>query len=619
MSNISGMRDDLEDFSLNMDIPESSFDFMNDPELQRELQLLGSHNDASVVSPKINKSNMNNSLLDLSDEFDEDVKKEYEKLSASLMNPGNYTTSHQSSQYKSPQLTSTSVAENLIDFEDVIPDVVIDEDAIIRNCTNYTIARQTATRHQKEGNTTLALKWFRRMKELTPTQSSSSMSKSQTATSNSMGGATSAHKAKSPISSPQSGVAEAFAILEEALVSAEQQNLNEAKRLKDLNPKEAVVKMKNYKYYNQELSVLRARRNVPGCWPATFRWETRSTEIKVEHLDVGEDQVKVIVEGLYGLDPVLNGKSLSIEYYIGYSSAIEEALAKGSISTVKINDSNNGVCNHQMSYNIVKRGKTAQSTFSRKKARFDIIKSGLFSKKIIGTAVVSFNEFMSSCEIGGDIPLTEDDKSRSKKIGGLLRVTLKLRQPLSNIQKKIIEERVLVLGPWPDPTTVLVNEALNTIAAATSRGSKSSLQTEDIRDNSISEKSEPEINGRLEPVIDRPKESIQKTLTLTEREMSDPFAVELLESNDVMEDEIKLAKSQLSKGKLEETDRFVLSIRLQALQLRLNLLQQKVGEEVLTLPEYLDILRNRIKRDEEIMRFLHSRNDMDNVKRIQVC
>lgn len=101
--------------------------------------------------------------------------------------------------------------------------------------------------------------------------------------------------------------------------------------------------------------------------------------------------------------------------------------------------------------------------------------------------------------------------------------------------------------------------------------------------------------------------------------MSDPHSVNLLESNDVLESEIAYAEEFIKSAKTpstkfmksnsgdddsKESELFAMTIRLQLLQSKLQILVYNVQSEMLSIDEYLNTLRERIKRDQVLALYL---------------
>lgn len=227
----------------------------------------------------------------------------------------------------------------------------IDEDEVTRDimkCNSIVEARKEALNCQRSGQTSLALKWFRKMKYLKEKAANNILAPSNI-----------------PVSTAKvSTVQDSFDEVEKLLMTAEQFNLNEAKRLKQSNPKEAVERMRNYKYYNQELVVLRSRKLIPGSLPPLFHWETKRIELKCENTDIGDDQIKLSIDGLHGLDPKLAGSVVTIAFHLAFGSDFNEALATGNTPAVKV-EGNNAIFDFKSSYSIVKRESVANCIWSK--------------------------------------------------------------------------------------------------------------------------------------------------------------------------------------------------------------------------------------------------------------
>jgi len=98
--------------------------------------------------------------------------------------------------------------------------------------------------------------------------------------------------------------------------------------------------------------------------------------------------------------------------------------------------------------------------------------------------------------------------------------------------------------------------------------------------------------------------------------MLDPHSVNHIESNEVLEHEISQAEDFIRSCSLtissvsndddddKEGDLIAMRIRLQLLQSKLQVLVYKVQNDVLTMEQYLNLLRERIKRDQVLAIYL---------------
>ena len=153
------------------------------------------------------------------------------------------------------------------------------------------------------------------------------------------------------------------------------------------------------------------------------------------------------------------------------------------------------------------------------------------------------------------------------------------------------EEKKLVVGPWPAVPVAAVVDAPSLPPPA-------HAQKHTVQESSSSSSSSVAYGN------------------LTEMEKSDPFSVELLESNDVLESEIESAaktissllqqQQQKSLSEDEEDQLISLQCRLPILQAKLGILVAKVQSEALSFSEYLDMIKERLRRDQILAVYLRS-------------
>ena len=158
------------------------------------------------------------------------------------------------------------------------------------------------------------------------------------------------------------------------------------------------------------------------------------------------------------------------------------------------------------------------------------------------------------------------------------------------------EEKKLVVGPWPAVPVAAVVDAPSLPPPPAAHA-----QNHTVQESSSSSSSSSVAYGNL-----------------TEMEKSDPFSVELLESNDVLESEIESAaktissllqqqqQQQQSLSEDEEDQLISLQCRLPILQAKLGILVAKVQSEALSFSEYLDMIKERLRRDQILAVYLRS-------------
>jgi hypothetical protein len=243
----------------------------------------------------------------------------------------------------------------------------------------------------------------------------------------------------------------------------------------------------------------------------------------------------------------------------------------------------------QTSFDVVKRSKVTQATQLRKRVTLKLIgqKTGmLWSSTVdLAMAILPFSDLATVSESGGrtalfQITQGEDGATRKgKAIGGYLVANLQVRKPLSGEESRTIEERQLQLEPWPALPVPVSNTAASPSTAESNAASAATSTS-------------------------TPSAGADYGAGLTDREKSDPEAVDFLESNDVLEAEIARVQQQLQSGQLDEDAQFNATLRMQLLQVKLQTLVLRVQNETLSLEDYLEILRERVRRDKQLALYL---------------
>lgn len=382
-----------------------------------------------------------------------------------------------------------------------------------------------------------------------------------------------------------------FVALEAALAEASRLALAEAKALRESDPPAAVAKMREYKRYEQELGTARARRTVPGAKAPAFRWTTTQKRVSLERLELAEDELRVQVDGVFEIDALLKEhkvKELWAEVSVG-SAGKESDLGSCRTAAAKYDTtSRSATWRFQTSFAVVKRTKVAQNTMLRKKLTLKLVgqKAGvLWSSSIdLALATLPLSELAAVSEAGGRTPLyqiasVEDGAAKKgKAVGGYVVATMQVRKPLSGADVRVVEERQLVVEPWPP-----------------------------LPDSTAAQQPSSSASSSEVAAAEAPSASRDYSGGLTERECKDPDAVDFLESNDVLEAEIEAVTQVVQSGTLDEDAQFNATLRLQLLQVKMQTLVMKVQNEVLTMDDYLQLIKDRMQRDKQIALYL-SRN-----------
>lgn len=416
----------------------------------------------------------------------------------------------------------------------------------------------------------------------------------------------------------QSAPGDRFSHLENALNSAMKDSLNEAQLLLPTDRTASAAKVRNYKRYQQELNVLASRRGLPGAEPAPFKWLSVEKDTVVENLDIGDDQLVLVIEAVSGLEASLVGqssRSITISYDLGLP---RETPITGKI-TGKVGANGCAVLKFQSVLSIIKRCRSLQTTVSKKKATFEVAltRGVFFSNLDLGTATLSLADLNTKCECGGTLPLEKSSSSTTgKKIisfsPGSMTVYLKLRKPVATAEVVRTLERTLVLEGWPSLDHVY---RAPTPATETARPQ----EVPKIREEHHEDKSDTPPNGLVNTTRAKVPSMQSKNTTdpaaLSEREKSDPCSAEFLESNDVLEAEICADSAAIAElecraastlSEEEESLLFTMKMRVQLMTTKLNMLVSSVQQGQLSLEQYLERVKARLGRDRLLAQYLIS-------------
>ena len=103
-----------------------------------------------------------------------------------------------------------------------------------------------------------------------------------------------------------------------------------------------------------------------------FSLQTTRKETVVENVELGEDEVRVTIEGAYdiaGMVEVHSSRSIGVTYSLGIAK--EEAVP--SVVPPAKYDAGKVEFNYQVVLPVLKRGRHVQQLYARKKATFDLV------------------------------------------------------------------------------------------------------------------------------------------------------------------------------------------------------------------------------------------------------
>jgi predicted Mrr-cat superfamily restriction endonuclease len=201
--------------------------------------------------------------------------------------------------------------------------------------------------------------------------------------------------------------------------------------------------------------------------------------------------------------------------------------------------------------------------------------------------------------------IAKDQHKKGTVLGGYIEAYLIIRSPLLGPEVVVTEERSLVLEAWPE------------ISSSSSSHSSSSSSPSSLSSPIVAAAAITAATAIGPKSSSSSSSSLTTSVQLTKEEMLDPHSVNNIESNEVLEHEISQAEDFIRSCSLtissvsnndddddKEGDLIAMRIRLQLLQSKLQVLVYKVQNDVLTMEQYLNLLRERIKRDQVLAIYL---------------
>lgn len=343
----------------------------------------------------------------------------------------------------------------------------------------------------------------------------------------------------------------------------------------------------------------------------------------VENVEIAEDEVKLIIEGVYDIAGIVethSSRTIGISYLLG----IAKDEATPAVTPQAKYESGKVEFSHQVVLPVLKRGRHVQQLYARKKATFDVVLHKGFWKgsEVLCQAVLPLNDLLTKSRVGGPLPLKtvkdSDTGKKGKVVGGQLTAWVVIRSPLGGPEVVVTEERKLVIEPWPPvvqpaaapsppPCVPIVSSSTDSVAP---RSTLNDAAGDAMYTKEPAPGPAPVMSGAL--------------ATVTEQEKSDPHCVDFMESNDVLEAEIAAAEALL-QTRLDEDEQFNATMRLQLLRGKLQLLVYQVQSDALSMEQYLDNIKARLKRDQTIALYFKTLGDKESVavalqvmKRVQI-
>jgi len=388
-------------------------------------------------------------------------------------------------------------------------------------------------------------------------------------------------------------------------------------------------KLLEYKGYMQDMNALRARRAMsPRPLPPLFHWKSVQLRTEHENTAIALDSLRVTVHSIRDFSSLVRGHSrqtVVLQYDVGIP---KDSAAVGRVpgEIAACTGSAHVEVSHTAEHGFGRRSKALGLQVARKHVTFAVsVPATFFLKaKVLGYAVCPLRDLSERCDVSTvSCPIMETDpnegsratQKHNKCVGGEIVVSLSVRRPFDvEREVRVCEVRRLVIdaNSWnnfpavaPVATPTVQNIAT---AAATPPASVASDETVPVQAADSSSQGSvgaPAIDAAATaaaaavPVASPAIASGPPLAPLTELEKKDPLGVQFVESSDVFDWELQTCDDQLARlgsgGAAAERDSLLM--RRQLLQMKSDALVARVQSEELTLDAYLDLLRERVRRD----------------------
>ncbi len=353
--------------------------------------------------------------------------------------------------------------------------------------------------------------------------------------------------------------------------------------------KKAQIYFTDYKYYDDQLKELLLMKEDTGSYSTSFspifHWTEEKSEIKVENLDIGEDQIYVSVDVARELKHVISnnyeGCTVNCEYNLGIP---KENRIVGTFQGKCFKD---GIIqfNYKKVHKCDKKISKAQKTYyTNGYATFKLTLQSYwgFKSTELGTAIFPLEELMSCSDKVIECRLVEDKNeklSKAKQLPGTLVVHIRLRHPLVNPHVEYVCYRKLIVGD--------IKNLVSTNNVAIAPNSETVAAT---------------IN------------KLNKYKDLQKKELEDPLAVTYMTSMHVYQSKIDELK-EMSNGdeeKIMENNMTIL-----ACQNLINHLVEQVNSGKLSPEVYGAQLKDRISRDKLLIEYFTENPNEEFKQKIQ--
>ncbi|OQS02187.1 hypothetical protein THRCLA_05416, partial [Thraustotheca clavata] len=358
----------------------------------------------------------------------------------------------------------------------------------------------------------------------------------------------------------------AFEAIERELVTYTNNCLSKAKELISTNPNEARAQNEQRKHYTEALETLREARRNPLQPPPSMHVEKDTQMVDHINYDISEDLLFIAIAEVRTTNK--DAKDVFVKFSLNIPSQNpHQGSTPSGTGTTHI------PLQSKFTFHIA-RSRGLQKLCELRKAQFEVLTTGGFwrSSESLGRGSLSLAPLVKTSEVDCWVPLM----ANRRPCGIDVHVIIRLRTPLAGPEMRPVTTTRLVVGPYPPLRTP-------------------------------TPKPQAPVPPPAAPVPPTQTANASEVTTNT----SDPHEVENIVSYDVMNDEIDRINKRLESGPAPE-----LSDRLDALQLKKQLLEIEMQTGKLTIEKYIERLQARIAADNTLARTLYKQGLKSDAARV---
>ncbi|KAI9591033.1 hypothetical protein BDF19DRAFT_417542 [Syncephalis fuscata] len=334
--------------------------------------------------------------------------------------------------------------------------------------------------------------------------------------------------------------------------------------------------------------------------------------------DLDSNELELVLHKAWNLHGAREATSGPMDVFVQWDSGLDSG--KGTSPTVT--KQREPVFDYQAKQTI-QRNRVLQRHFERKKITFDVMsyRGFLRGSACIGRATLKLDGLLKCSTVEEVIPLYEPNSRR--ETGGQLQVSLRLRTPLLGAQIVKYDERWLFLSHIRDTgstTATVTNTTTNITNNSISSSNNSNAATIKVVShsntlNTTNNTAPSSIKAITNPSNSTPITNVPTTTTnqddALETLLTEFDSVENIKSNMVLEAEQERIQTLLQSKPFNSDE---LRDRLQAVQIKLNMLVLQVQTGALTLPTYIQSVRQCADQTKQQAILFKRSNRMDKAR-----